>query len=105
MLLLAVSGGLYVVPEFLYISASFERYWLVYFTHPSRVWDLWRMSSSGMLRHVALIRANVSEEPSASIIMVTRIVDPGITLDVTNNRRKLRRNTKYTNTYTNSTKT
>jgi hypothetical protein len=26
MLLLAVSGGLYVVPEFLYISASFERY-------------------------------------------------------------------------------
>jgi hypothetical protein len=31
------------------------------------------MLSSGMLRHVALVRADVSEEPIASIIRVTRI--------------------------------
>jgi hypothetical protein len=34
---------------------------------------LWRMGSSGMLRHVALVRTDVSEEPSASFIRVTRI--------------------------------
>jgi hypothetical protein len=31
------------------------------------------MASSGMLRRVALVRTDVSEEPSASIIRVTRI--------------------------------
>jgi hypothetical protein len=31
------------------------------------------MSSSGMLRHVALVRSDVSEELSASFIKVTRI--------------------------------
>jgi hypothetical protein len=31
------------------------------------------MASAGMLRRVDLVRANVSEELSASIIMVTRI--------------------------------
>jgi hypothetical protein len=31
------------------------------------------MSSSGLLRHVALVRTDVSEELSASIIRVTRI--------------------------------
>jgi hypothetical protein len=31
------------------------------------------MVSSGMLRRVALVRTNVSEEPSASFIRVTRI--------------------------------
>jgi hypothetical protein len=34
---------------------------------------LWRMVSSGMLRHVALVRTNISEELSASFIRVTRI--------------------------------
>jgi hypothetical protein len=33
------------------------------------------MPSSGMLRRVALVRTNVSEEPSTSIIKVTRIVE------------------------------
>jgi hypothetical protein len=42
------------------------------------------MASSGMLRRVALIRANVSEELSASIIRVTRISELG-TLLVTSN--------------------
>jgi hypothetical protein len=48
------------------------------------------MASSGMLRHVALIRTDVSEELSVSIIRVTRISELG-TLAVTSNRRRLRR--------------
>jgi hypothetical protein len=46
----------------------------------SSMWDLrfprrwlWRTSSSGMLHRVAPVRTDVSEEPSASIIRVTRI--------------------------------
>jgi hypothetical protein len=35
------------------------------------------MASSGMLRSVALVRAEVSEELSASIIRVTRIGEIG----------------------------
>jgi hypothetical protein len=38
------------------------------------------MSSSGMLRHVALVRTNVSAETSASIIRVTRIDELGTTI-------------------------
>jgi hypothetical protein len=45
-----------------------------------------------MLRRVALVRTDVSEERSAYIIRVTRIGEIGITLTVTSNRRKLRRN-------------
>jgi hypothetical protein len=52
------------------------------------------MASSGMLRRVALVRTDVSEELSASIIKVTRIGELGTTLVVTSNRRTLRRNTK-----------
>jgi hypothetical protein len=37
--------------------------------------------SSGMLRRVALVRTDVSEEPSASFIRVTRIGEVGRTLD------------------------
>jgi hypothetical protein len=44
-----------------------------------------------MLRRVALVRTDVSEEHSVSIIMVTRIGELG-TLAVTSNRRELRRN-------------
>jgi hypothetical protein len=46
------------------------------------------MASSGMLRLVALIRTDVSEELSASI-RVTRIGELGTTLAVTSNRRTL----------------
>jgi hypothetical protein len=51
------------------------------------------MSSSGMLRLVALVRTNVSEELSACFIRVTIIGELGTTLAVTSNRRTLRRNT------------
>jgi hypothetical protein len=54
---------------------------------------LGRMVSSEMLRRVALVRTDVSEERSASFIRVTRIGELGTTLTVTSCRRKLRRNT------------
>jgi hypothetical protein len=54
-----------------------------------------RIESSGMLRRLALVITDVSEEPSASFIKVTRIGELGTTLAVTRNRRTLRRNTKY----------
>jgi hypothetical protein len=38
-----------------------------------------------MLRHVALVRTDVSEEPSTSFIRVTRIGELGTTLAVTSN--------------------
>jgi hypothetical protein len=40
------------------------------------------MASSGMLRRVALVRTNVSEELGASIIRVTRIDELGTVLAV-----------------------
>jgi hypothetical protein len=51
------------------------------------------MASSGMLRRVALIITDVSEELSASFIRLARICKLGTTLAVTSNRRTLRRNT------------
>jgi hypothetical protein len=52
------------------------------------------MTSSGMLRRVALVRTDVSEEISTSFIRVTRIGEIGTALAVTSNRRTLRRNTR-----------
>jgi hypothetical protein len=48
------------------------------------------MTSYAMLRRVALVRTDVSEELSASFIKVTRISQIGTTLAVTSNRRTLR---------------
>jgi hypothetical protein len=45
-----------------------------------------------MLRRVTLVRTDISEELSASIIRVIRIGELGTTLAVTSNRRTLRRN-------------
>jgi hypothetical protein len=50
------------------------------------------MPFPGMLRLVALVRTDVSEEHSISIIRVIRIGELGTTLSVTSNRRTLRRN-------------
>jgi hypothetical protein len=44
------------------------------------------MPPSGMLRHVALVRTDVSEESIASIIRVTRIGVLRTALAVTSNR-------------------
>jgi hypothetical protein len=51
------------------------------------------MASPGMLRRVALMRTDVSEELIAFFIRVTRVGELGTTLAVTSNRRTLRRNT------------
>jgi hypothetical protein len=51
-----------------------------------------RMASSGMLSRVALVRTDVSEEPTASFIRMTRIGELGTTQAATSNRRTLRRN-------------
>jgi hypothetical protein len=52
------------------------------------------MVSSGMLHRVALLRTDVSKEPSASFIRVTRLGELETTLAATSNQRTLRRNTK-----------
>jgi hypothetical protein len=54
------------------------------------------MVSSGLLRRVALVRTDVSEEPGASFIKVTKISGLGTTQAATSNRRTLRRNTNTT---------
>jgi hypothetical protein len=46
------------------------------------------MMSSGLLRRVALVRTDVSEEPGASFI-VTKIGELGTTQAATSNRRTL----------------
>jgi hypothetical protein len=51
------------------------------------------MQSPGMLRRVALVRTDVSEEHNVSNITVKSIGELGRTLLIINNRRTLRRNT------------
>jgi hypothetical protein len=51
------------------------------------------MPNSGMLSRVTIIRTDVSEELSTSIIIVTRISEIGTMLALTSNRRTLRKNT------------
>jgi hypothetical protein len=45
-----------------------------------------RIASSGMLRRVALVRTDVSDDLSPSILRVTRIGELGTTLAVTSNQ-------------------
>jgi hypothetical protein len=60
------------------------------------------MASSGMLRRVALVRTDGSEELSESSTRETRIGELGTTLAVTSNRRTLRRNTSQRYQFTDS---
>jgi hypothetical protein len=53
------------------------------------------MVSSGLLRRVALVRTDVSEESGVFFIRVTKIGELDTTQAATSNRRTLRRNTKY----------
>jgi hypothetical protein len=53
------------------------------------------MVSSVLLRRVALVRTDVSEEPGASFTRVTKIGEIGTTQAATSNRRTLRRNIIY----------
>jgi hypothetical protein len=48
------------------------------------------MVSSRLLRRVALVRTDVSEEPGVSFIRVTTIGELGTTQAATSNRRTLR---------------
>jgi hypothetical protein len=50
------------------------------------------MPSSGLLRHVVLVRADVSMERTVCIIRVIRINEAATRLAVASNRRNLRRN-------------
>jgi hypothetical protein len=50
--------------------------------------EIRRMASSGMLRRVALVRTDVSEELSVSIIRVARIGELGTTVAVTSSVRR-----------------
>jgi hypothetical protein len=50
-----------------------------------------RLPSSGMLRRVAFVRTDVSEECIIIIIRVKRIGELGTTLEVTSNQSTLRR--------------
>jgi hypothetical protein len=50
----------------------------------------WRMVSFGLIHRVALVRTDVSEEPDASFIRVTKIGELGTTQTATSNRRTLR---------------
>jgi hypothetical protein len=52
------------------------------------------MKTYRIIRRVALVRTEVSEEYVASIIRVTTIVELGTTLAVTRNRTRLRGNTQ-----------
>jgi hypothetical protein len=75
-----------------YISAT-EISQLILF----KIWGFhdgdWRMHPSEVLRHVALVITDVSEERIASIIRMTRIGALRTKLSVTRNRRMLRSNT------------
>jgi hypothetical protein len=50
------------------------------------------MVYSGLLRRVALVRTDVSEEPGATFIRMTKIGELGTTQAATSNRRTLQRN-------------
>jgi hypothetical protein len=73
-------------------GANFSSFWTERTDVNHEKW--WRIVSSGLLRRVALVRTDVSEEPGASFIRVTKIGELGTTQAATSNRRTLQWNTK-----------
>jgi hypothetical protein len=80
------------------ISVDWPLKWIVSWgrrTLPSGILNFvrheWRMASSGMLRRVAKVRSEFSEELNAFLIRVTRIGGLVTTLAVISNRSTLRR--------------
>jgi hypothetical protein len=65
---------------------------LFLFTVQTTGYEICRLPSSGMLRRVALVRADVSDESISSIIKVTRIGELGTTLAENSNCSTLQRN-------------
>jgi hypothetical protein len=65
-----------------YVTVNNYHMHLLRLTHPDLKYltVLRRWASSGMLRRVALVRADVSDELSVSFIRVTRIGELGIML-------------------------
>jgi hypothetical protein len=57
----------------------------LYQNFQKRIIFTFKMPSSRMLRHVALVRTDISEELGASTISVTKIGELGTTLAVTSN--------------------
>jgi hypothetical protein len=55
------------------------------------------MVPSGLLRRVTLVRTDVSEEPGASFIRVTKICELGTTQAASSNRRTLPQRTRRNN--------
>jgi hypothetical protein len=74
--------------ESFYTVILHQAHWILSVTEAETIFI--RMVSSGMLRRVARVRTDVSEELSASFIRVTRIGELGKALAVTSNRRTLR---------------
>jgi hypothetical protein len=69
-----------------YVSTTESSQLMLYKTWGFRGGDYEECCSSGMLRHVALVRTDVPEKLSASMIRVTRIGELGTALAVTSNR-------------------
>jgi hypothetical protein len=74
----ALALGFYVWGE------QFFQNWILNFLQ-LRTSEKLRVSSSGMLRHVALARTDILDKHIASIIRVTRIGELGTTSTVTSN--------------------
>jgi hypothetical protein len=72
---------------------KYIRIYIFFLCETTTQFEEWRLL--GCYAVWLLLRTDVSEELSASIIAVTRIGELGTTLAATSNRRTLRRDTKF----------